>query len=92
MKNPEKQHYCSNPKCGKPFDKPKLIQYYVCPHCLTKLEEEDKEGCQYFLGYLNQRDKNEPIPENCIGCSKVLECMLNEDYSTSAVEEIKKWY
>lgn len=86
------QHFCSNPKCRKAFDNPKLIKYYVCPHCMTKIEEKEKAGCPYFFGYLNQKDKNEPIPQKCIGCEKVLECMLNKNYSQTAVAEIKKWY
>lgn len=94
MANLEKHYCCSNPECRKTFDKPKLIKYYVCPHCMTKIEEKEnkKEECPYFFGYLNQKNKNKPIPKNCIECGKVLECMLNKNYSQTAVEEIKKWY
>ena len=72
----EKQHSCS--KCNRTFDKPKLIQYYACPHCMTKIEEERKMGCQYWLGYLNQKAKGEPMPKGCVECEKVMECMLNQ--------------
>ena len=72
----QKQQYCS--KCNRSFDKPKLIQYYACPHCMTKIEEEQKKGCQYWFGYLNQKAKGEPMPEGCVECEKVVECMLNQ--------------
>jgi hypothetical protein len=79
-------------KCKKVFDKPKLIQYYACPHCLNKLEEERKSGCQNWFGFLSQKDKNESIPQECVECEKVMDCMLNRQYDSVAVSEIKKWY
>lgn len=82
---------CSN--CTKTFEKPELIQYYVCPYCKNKIEEERKMGCQYWFGYLNRKEKNEPMPKDCVECEKVVECMLNRYYnSAAAVAEIKKWY
>ncbi|MGD0495051.1 MAG: hypothetical protein ABSB28_03305 [Candidatus Bathyarchaeia archaeon] len=32
--------------------------------------------CAYHLGYLNERSKNEQIPEDCIVCENVVKCML----------------
>lgn len=87
------KHHCSNPSCEKAFDEPKLIQYYACPHCLTKIEEKQKTGCQHWFGYLNQKDKSESIPQECVECEKAVECMLNQYYdSAAAVAEIKKWH
>ena len=86
---PQKQCF----KCKKSFDEPKLIQYYACPHCLSRIPEETKAGCQYWFGFLSQKDKAESIPQECLECEKVLECMLNQYYGSSqAVSEIKKWY
>lgn len=89
--NAEKdRHRCSNPNCGKVFDKPKTIQ--VCPYCLTELNDDKKSGCQYWFGYLGIRESGESIPEECIECEKSIECMLKQKtYSTEAVDEIKKW-
>jgi DNA-directed RNA polymerase subunit RPC12/RpoP len=86
------QRYCS--KCNKAFDKPKLIQYYACPHCLNKLvDEEQKKDCQYWFGYLSSKEKSEPIPQECVECENVVGCMLSQYYdSAAAVAEIKKWY
>lgn len=80
-------------KCQKTFDKPKLIQYYACPHCLNKLEEQSETGCQYWFGFLGQKDKGDPVPQECVECEKVMDCMLNRCYDSAvAVSEIKKWY
>jgi DNA-directed RNA polymerase subunit RPC12/RpoP len=87
----EDTNHCS--KCKKTFDTPKLIQYYACPHCLCKLEEKSKTGCQYWFGFLSQKDKSDSIPQECVECQKVMDCMLNRCYnSENAVSEIKKWY
>lgn len=32
--------------------------------------------CAHHLGYLNERSKNEPIPEDCMACENVVKCML----------------
>ena len=32
-------------------------------------------GCLHDLGYLKRRPKNTPIPEECLTCSKMIECM-----------------
>ena len=86
----EKKNHCF--KCKKTFDKPKLVQYYACPHCLNKLEEKSKTGCQYWFGFLSQKDKSEAVPQECVECEKVMDCMLNRYYDSVAVSEIKKWY
>jgi DNA-directed RNA polymerase subunit RPC12/RpoP len=87
----EEKHHCL--KCKKAFDEPELITYHACPHCHAKIEEERKTNCQYWYGYLHEKEKNEPIPHECVECEKAVECMLNQQYnSPTAVAEIKKWY
>ena len=42
-----------------------------------KEKEKAKEvKCPYHFGYLKEKDKNLPIPEECLTCPKMLECML----------------
>lgn len=41
----------------------------------AKLEENVK--CKHFLGYLKKRPENTPIPEECLTCSKMIECLLH---------------
>jgi len=85
----KKKNHCS--KCKNIFNEPKLVQYFACPHCLNKLEEE-KKGCQHWFGFLCQKDKKESVPPECVECEKVIDCMLNPQYDSRAVSEIKKWY
>ncbi len=45
----------------------------------TEVEEKMEEtvACAHQLGYLKRRPKNTPIPEECLTCSKTIECMSN---------------
>jgi len=33
--------------------------------------------CRHSLGYLKKRPKNTPIPDECLTCRKMIECMLS---------------
>ena len=34
-----------------------------------------KTSCQHEPGYLKRRDKSSPIPDECLICTKMIECM-----------------
>lgn len=36
---------------------------------------EDTAACGHHVGYLKQRPKNTPIPEECWTCTKMIDCM-----------------
>ena len=48
--------------------------------------------CQYYFGYLADREKQEGIPDPCLECPKSLDCMLTKIKSERTVTEIGKWY
>ncbi|MDH5438739.1 MAG: hypothetical protein OEX76_07560 [Candidatus Bathyarchaeota archaeon] len=61
MKPHEPDTVCPNPKCGKMFEEPLLLsnlskkpteQYYVCPHCIIKLDNLP----------LQDEEKSSPVP------------------------------
>jgi DNA-directed RNA polymerase subunit RPC12/RpoP len=39
------------------------------------LKFEASAGCAHHLGYLKNRPKNTPIPEECLTCSQMIDCM-----------------
>ena len=45
---------CRNVECQKEFDSPKVVSYFVCPFCETRVEDEEKvgRGVYTFLGIL----------------------------------------
>lgn len=46
------------------------------PQTLPIEQQNQDSSCKHQQGYLNKRDKNEPIPQECIVCPKIIECML----------------
>jgi len=36
---------------------------------------EETVVCPHYLGYLKKRQKNSPIPEGCLTCNKMIECI-----------------
>jgi hypothetical protein len=32
--------------------------------------------CPHYVGYLKKRPKNSPIPEDCLTCEKMIQCLL----------------
>lgn len=39
--------------------------------------EFEEVKCEHFLGYLKNRPKNTPIPEDCLTCSEMIKCILH---------------
>jgi hypothetical protein len=33
-------------------------------------------GCSYYFGFLGELPKNTPIPDACLGCLKIMECLI----------------
>lgn len=92
MQIQEERYTCVNSKCKQVFDTPKLVHYYVCPFCSTTLENVTIDGCLNYFCYLNERNTGEVIPCECMECREVIDCLLGNEGSKDAIEEIKKWY
>jgi translation initiation factor IF-1 len=45
------------------------------------------QNCQHQFGYLSQRSEGEEIPEECLLCEKLLECMHFKPKSTSLLKQ-----
>jgi hypothetical protein len=42
----------------------------------TTQKLQKTEGCLHYMGYLSQRSTKEKIPEECIVCQNIVQCML----------------
>jgi len=40
--------------------------------------KDKPQGCPYHLGFLSERENKQQIPEECIVCSVLLDCMLQK--------------
>jgi len=39
-------------------------------------KESSTASCPHHVGYLKTRSKNETVPDNCLTCPKILQCMV----------------
>jgi hypothetical protein len=47
----------------------------------TAKKEKGASECPHHFGYLADRSKNESVPQECLICPKILECMHGENKS-----------
>lgn len=40
-----------------------------------EMPKPDDARCNHFLGYLRRRPKDTPIPDDCLTCEKMIECL-----------------
>lgn len=40
-------------------------------------QKEDFQ-CAHFLGYLKKRSRDMPVPDECLTCGKMIECMVHQ--------------
>jgi type IV secretory pathway VirB10-like protein len=43
-----------------------------------------RKDCIHFYGYLHSLPKNTPIPDECFGCVKIVDCLINPNSSNSS--------
>ena len=41
-----------------------------------KVEQEPTVKCAYHFGYLSERSRHEKIPDDCVTCEHIVDCML----------------
>jgi hypothetical protein len=41
-------------------------------------KKEKPDNCKYHFGYLSERESKEQIPDDCVICRDILECMLRK--------------
>lgn len=80
--NPEKHHENRE----EPAEKVKAIQ---SPESASTVSVETKktdfspdtqtQGCPYHFGYLKEHPKNTPLPNECLTCTKIMECLEREE-------------
>ena len=79
------EEYYACPKCLSKVgavERKKTVEVDVTKEEYKKFQEKELEDkveeavtCAHYLGYLKRRPKNTPIPEECLMCNKLIECM-----------------
>jgi hypothetical protein len=39
--------------------------------------QEKSSNCKYHFGYLSEKDRTKQIPDDCIICPEIIDCMKN---------------
>jgi hypothetical protein len=55
----------------------KIVEEREMPTAPQKHLQERPPGCLHFFGYLRNIPKNTLIPDECLGCSKMVECLYH---------------
>ena len=57
-------------------DYPPLHQLFKKLPRITVLAPSEQQSCPHYFGYIANWDKNDPFPDNCLICPKLLKCMV----------------
>jgi hypothetical protein len=84
----------------KPSPAPAPIRQETLPPVRSEIREVPKQGkptalpkaeltptrkdCIHFYGYLHSLPKNTPIPDECFGCSKIVDCLISPNSSSNS--------
>jgi hypothetical protein len=63
-----------NPKSGLVSEKPKSVSTFKF-QSEKKPSHKDARDCPHFFGYVRNLPKNTPIPDDCLGCPWIVECL-----------------
>jgi len=59
------------------IEKPKPASKVPVDTGKTEFSEATRpSGCPHYFGYLKQHPKNTPIPNECLTCTKIMECLV----------------
>jgi hypothetical protein len=61
-------------KPSEPVEPQKIVEKRQVPTAPKTHVQERPPGCLHFFGYLRNIPKNTLIPDECLGCSKMVEC------------------
>ncbi|MCJ7632229.1 hypothetical protein MUP77_07515 [Candidatus Bathyarchaeota archaeon] len=64
------------PQTPKTIQEPQSPTPTVQARRATTAEKETVTGCAHFFGYLRKREKDKPIPDECLTCSKMIDCLV----------------
>ncbi|MCJ7561067.1 hypothetical protein MUO79_10705 [Candidatus Bathyarchaeota archaeon] len=60
-------------------DEPKEVEPEEKEYAKVQVEIPEKSSeCRYHLGYLSERTQKEQIPDDCMMCKDIIECMLKK--------------
>ena len=74
------ENYEEPAKLVKPIERPKSVS--TVPVKTMKNDSSkgpQPSGCPHYYGYLEEHPKNTPIPNECLTCTKIMECLVGKE-------------
>ena len=56
----------------------------------TSQNHEKLSDCKHYFGYMSEKEHKEQMPEECIMCSQIIECMAKENGSAKEKTQIER--
>jgi len=64
----------------EPFERPEPAPPLSVKTEKTEMSKETLiQGCPHHFGYLSEYPKNTPIPNECLTCTNIMECLLKRE-------------
>ena len=75
--NGDVKSYYACPRCLSKVHVKKKKENVFLIRKAEKIKEshENVVGCKHFFGFLKKRPKGSPIPDECLTCSRMIECL-----------------
>jgi len=78
--------YDACPYCLTKIEETEIFENNKSKQFVTEIDSkmrssETKEkppSCEFHIGYLSEREQKQEIPENCIVCRDIVDCMLKK--------------
>jgi len=62
---------------SEPVEFQRIVEERQVATASSKHAPERPSGCRHFFGYLRNMPKNTLVPDECLGCSKIVECLYH---------------
>jgi len=77
-KNTRERHIESREEKLRTIGK-KEVEHQKLTEKRREAAEKRTSKCSHYFGYLKNRPKNSPFPDECLGCPRIVECLLKKE-------------
>ena len=76
LKNSQEKNHTQHVQQEQNEEQPHQIQHANEGKSQTPQNSKTPDKCRFYLGYLHNRPKSENIPEECLQCDQMVNCIL----------------
>jgi hypothetical protein len=76
LKNSQEKNQTQHIQREQNEEQPHQVQHSNEAKSQTPQNSKTPDQCRFYLGYLHKRPKSENIPEECLQCDQMVDCIL----------------